>query len=115
MASFKEFFRRKSGHKSNKISEFPEGIAIAYAYWSCLCDDESCEECKSLDGTAWIPDLVNIPEPPLSSCKSEVCRCVVVYVGKEEQGASDISEFIRKSGGKVTSEQLKSYEEGRMG
>ncbi|PIP12743.1 MAG: hypothetical protein COT45_02940 [bacterium (Candidatus Stahlbacteria) CG08_land_8_20_14_0_20_40_26] len=113
MALFKKFFRRKSGRKSNRTSEIPEGIA--YAYWSCLCDDESCEECKSLEGTAWIPYLVSVTEPPLSSCKSlEGCRCIVVYIGKEERGANDISEFIRKSGGKVTSEQLEQYEEGKM-
>lgn len=81
---------------------------IAYEYWCCLCDKDSCDKCRSLEGTAWIPGMVEMVVPPLPSCQSPKggCRCIVVGVGRGEVGAAEIAEFIRKAGGKVTGKQL---------
>ncbi len=82
----------------------------AYVEWVCLNDKESCDACKAMDGTCWIPGMTNIPLPPLPSCKSpEKCRCVGDYVQKQEAGAVKTTEFIRKLGGKATPEQMDNY------
>lgn len=95
----------KSSQKQGGQRALPEGAA--YAQWSCMCDDDSCEECKSHDGEAWIPGLVTMHGPPLTSCKSpEGCRCMVIYVMKEESGAVSAANFIRKAGGRVTFDEL---------
>lgn len=89
---------------------------VAYAYWSCICIDNSHDETESYDydRTYWIPNLVATPEPPPPppSCKNHKnWECIVVYVMLEEIGAKETSEFIRKSGGLITEEQLGEYKE----
>lgn len=81
---------------------------VAYEYWSCLCDRNSCDECRSLEGTTWIPGMVEMVAPPLPSCQSPKggCRCIVVSVGGREEGAAEIEQFVRGAGGKVTGKQL---------
>ena len=107
-------------------NEYIEGInleEVAYAYWSCIYDD-NCRICRQnyekysknnpwvlnrekywIADVYWIPGLVATPKPPLSSC-------VLVYVMLEEIGAKGISEFIRKSGGLVTRDELDKREQG---
>lgn len=84
---------------------------VAYKYWSCLCDKDSCDRCKLLDGTAWIPGMVERASPPLPSCQSPKggCRCIVVETGRREEGATEIEHFIRAAGGEVTGEQLDGF------
>ena len=110
------FLDRLSGkdsvHKPNQMNKAPKGTA--YVIWSCLDDDDSCDECKTLEGTCWIPGLAEIDEPPLPSCQSpEDCRCVGVYVDSSERGAIDVAAFIRASGGRATGEQMAAYRESK--
>jgi hypothetical protein len=48
---------KDSVHKPNEMDKAPKGTA--YVIWSCLDDDRSCDECKRLEGTCWIPGLVD--------------------------------------------------------
>lgn len=89
---------------------------VAYAEWSCICVENSHNETKSCDydTTYWVPKLVATPRPPPLPplCKNHKnWECIVVYVMLEEVGAKETSEFIRKSGGLVTEEQLDKYKE----
>ena len=102
-----------AAQKPGQINQVPRGTA--YVMWSCLDDDDSCDDCRALDGTCWIPGLADISEPPLPSCQShEGCRCVSIYVASTESEASDIVAFIRASGGKVTNEQMNKYHESKQ-
>jgi tetratricopeptide (TPR) repeat protein len=104
---------KDSVDKSNQLNKAPEGTA--YVIWSCLDDDNSCDECKALEGTCWIPGLAEINEAPLPSCQSpEGCRCVAIYVDSGERGAIDVAAFIRASGGRATDEQMTAYHESKM-
>lgn len=78
--------------------------------WSCLCDKNSCDICKSFEGLSFIPGLENALLPPHPSCNaSEGCRCAIVYVMNEELGAPEIADFIRRNGGKATDGELSKY------
>lgn len=96
---------------------------VAYVYWTCVYDD-NCSICRQnyekyskgkpwalnrdkywTAEVYWIPGLVDIPKPPLSSA-------IMVYVMIEEVGAREISDFIRKSGGLVTKDELDKKEVG---
>ena len=113
MGFMDRFLVNGSTQKSSQINQASKGIA--YMMWSCLCDNDSCDKCKELDGTCWIPGLANINEPPLSSCSSrEGCRCMGVSVSNAESGANDVAAFIRVSGGKVTSKQLTEYHDAKV-
>mgnify|MGYP000250476932 CR=1 FL=1 len=100
---------KRSGKPRESLEDF------AYAIWSCLCDSDSCDECRALDGIYFLPRLANMPQPPLPSCKSSKgCRCILIYIPKESPGAVDTAEFIRKQGGKATSEQVAEYRETKQ-
>ncbi|MHB0874533.1 MAG: hypothetical protein ACYC5O_00670 [Anaerolineae bacterium] len=60
------------------------------AEYSCLCDDDSCEACRRLDGLAIAIDDPRYRryEPPHPECTSpEGCRCVWVLISKSETKA----------------------------
>ena len=112
MGLFDKLLAKSTTHKTGQGRKAPKGVA--YIEWSCLCDDSSCDECKSLEGTCWIPEVADICEPPLALCKSpEGCRCVGAYVMSEESGAKDTTKFIRTLGGKVTAAQMARYREAK--
>lgn len=94
---------------------------VAYAEWSCICVGDSYDETCSYgyDRIYWIPSLVSLPKPPppppLCKCKNrEKWECIIVYAMLEEIGAKEKSEFIRKSGGLATEEQLSEYKNKRQ-
>jgi len=92
---------------------------VAYAEWSCICVRNSYGETCSYDYDRiyWIPGLVSLPKPPPPPplCKNrEKWECIIVYAMLEEIGAKEKSEFIRKSGGLATKEQLSEYKEKRQ-
>jgi len=92
---------------------------VAYAEWSCICVGDSYDETCSYgyDRIYWIPGLVSLPKPPPPPplCKNrEKWECIIVYAMLEEIGAKEKSEFIRKSGGLATEEQLSEYKNKRQ-
>ena len=115
---------KPGGERKDATSE-----KIAYVGWVCCSDEDSCNECKALDGLSWIPGLANPPELPLKVCKSrEGCRCQIVGVfsnegcvvsvdssGEErisagERSAPLVAEYIRSlGGGPATSSQITAY------
>ena len=112
MGFFDKLLGKDSSRKPTHNNQAPSDTA--YELWSCLDDANSCDACRSLDGTGWIPGLADISEPPLHSCQSpKGCRCVGVYVLSGEAGSSDVAGFIRRSGGKATSDQLTAYDESK--
>lgn len=64
---------------------------IAYVEYSAILDGSQCYACQDLDGKQFEFDSAEYLEnsPPLPSCEStasgyNLCRCIWVYVGKEE-------------------------------
>ncbi len=95
--------RTQSSIQTRKL----EKRGVAYAYWSCLFDFDSCPVCKSRDGLHWIPGIVNVGNPPLHSCRScKGCRCIIVYVMKNENGTTATAELLRELGGRASKEEL---------
>jgi hypothetical protein len=92
---------------SRRARAHSEANQPAYAYWSCLGDGLTCTACRATGEMVWIPGMINLPEPPLRSCKSASgCRCVVVFVGADESGAAEAARFIRERGGRTTRDEL---------
>lgn len=85
-------------------------LPVAYAEWSCLSDEESCDACKRLDGLVWVPSLVSVAGPPCHGCSSrEGCRCEIVYVMKDSAGAPETAEFIRQLGGRAEPGRVRDF------
>jgi hypothetical protein len=68
---------------------------IRFYIFRCFCDEQSCEACKEMNGTAWHvprescdPPLVaplEVGDVHLKSCTSpEGCRCELIAVYKDE-------------------------------
>lgn len=113
MGLIDRLFKIGKKNKSTRQGEIPEGTA--YAIWSCLCDKNSCDVCKSFEGINFISGLASVSLPPYSSCNApKGCRCTIVYVMSEESGALETADFIRRNGGKATDEELSRYEEEKL-
>jgi len=113
MGLIDKFFNKRENNKHAIDGKIPEGTA--YAVWSCLCDENSCAVCRSHEGLNFLPDLASVHFSPHSSCNAPTgCRCGIVYVMREESGALDTADFIRRNGGKATAGELSKYEEEKL-
>lgn len=82
-------------------------LDVAYQLWSCLDDSDSCEWCRSLEGYAWLPGVPGPDEMPSRRCTSRSgCRCIIVYVLRDELGAEETAALIRANGGTASAEDL---------
>ena len=75
---------------------------IAYVYYSTSKDSDSCDICKTLDGTHLLPNhkMLHDIKPPHKDCKSSKgCRCTLVYVTRDEEGGREIEALLKKLGG----------------
>ncbi len=88
---------------------------IAYVFYSAVKDNDTCDACATLDGRHMLPNhkmLHNI-KPPHRNCKSpKGCRCILVYVTRDEEDSREIESLLKRHGGMCDKQTI---DRARMG
>ncbi len=89
---------------------FGKQAAVAYKTWHTGSGAATCQACKDLDGTCWLPGN-SFKGPPLRegcSCPGG-CTCRVLVVRQDEAWGPGNAEWIEKRGGLVSGEQMDKF------
>jgi hypothetical protein len=85
-----------------------EASDLAMMHWSCIGDADSCNACRAMENTTWLPGVTPPASDPLPTCASpEGCRCVTIYeIAQEGSGEPADVAYVRSLGGVATGQQM---------